>query len=342
MGRGERRSGDPRSTRPDGTAVLVAVLAGQGVDVRVAGSVASAARGARSPWTLVVSHPDDLRADEWQRLLAAGPSELVLLSPGADSVARLDLPVRVTPLLAPQVADPGCDDPAAARAGSTRSAAADLAYAAADRTAGCYGYGRSGWGSLRLPVGATGVHLLGTGWANAELLDEGNASYALQSLGRHAELVWLPAPEPRPEPEAEPAASPSLLPPWWQLAVLQLLAAFVALLLWRGRRLGPVVTEGLPVVVPAGEAVEGHGRLYHRIGAREHAAEVLRRATRARLTRRLGPSDPLALVEVVSTTTGADRDRVRRVLAGPPPADDDELARLARELRELEEATRAP
>lgn len=333
----ERRPGDPRSDRPDGTSALAALVGDQGVDVRVTSSVASAARGPDAPWTLVVGLSQDLRAEQWDRLLAEGPTDVVLLSPDAATVEHLGLPVQVAAATSP-VAQPGCSDPSAGRAGSTASAAASHAYAGPG--VACYRLG-PGSGYLQLPHRGTTVHLLGTGWANGELLDEGNASFAMQVLGRHAELVWLTAPEPGPE-DAGPGAEqvPSLLPPWWLLACLQVLVAFVALLLWRGRRLGPIVTEGLPVVVPAGEAVEGHGRLYHRIGARDHAAEVLRQATLTRLGRRLGPSDPLALVEVVGTQTGLQTGWLRSVLTGPPPSDDAELARLATQLHEIEERVR--
>lgn len=335
----ERRPGDPRSDRPDGTSALAALVGDQGVDVRVASSVTSAARGPGAPWTLVVGLPDDLRPEQWERLLAGGPTDVVLLSPGAPTTEHLGLPIRVGAATSP-VAQPACTDPSAGRAGSTAAAAASQAYEGTGL--GCYPLGPgSGSGYLQLPHRGTTVHLLGTGWANGELLAEGNASFAMQVVGRHAELVWLTAPEPEPD-EAGPATEqePSLLPPWWLLACLQVLVAFVALLLWRGRRLGPIVTEGLPVVVPAGEAVEGHGRLYHRLGAREHAAGVLRGATLTRLGRRLGPSDPLALVEVVGTQTGLQTGWLRQVLTGPPPADDAALARLASQLHEIEERVR--
>ena len=75
------------------------------------------------------------------------------------------------------------------------------------------------------------------------------------------------------------SGSPSiwaLFPPWAQRAFWWLLVVGVLLALWRGRRLGPVVTEPLPVVVRSAEVVEGHGRLYRRAGARERAAELLR------------------------------------------------------------------
>ena len=49
-------------------------------------------------------------------------------------------------------------------------------------------------------------------------------------------------------------------------------ATVVALLLWRVRRLGPLVTEPLPVIVKAIETARSRGRLYRKAGDRAHAA----------------------------------------------------------------------
>ena len=54
----------------------------------------------------------------------------------------------------------------------------------------------------------------------------------------------------------------------WQLWLVVVLVA-----LWKGRRLGPLVAEQLPVVVRASETVEGRGRLYRSRRARDRAAD---------------------------------------------------------------------
>ena len=64
-------------------------------------------------------------------------------------------------------------------------------------------------------------------------------------------------------------------------------AAVVLLALARGRRLGRLVREPLPVVVRAIETTESRGRLYRRAGDRARAAAVLRSGTADRLARRL-------------------------------------------------------
>jgi hypothetical protein len=131
---------------------------------------------------------------------------------------------------------------------------------------------------------------------------------------------------------------PTLLPSWWQLAVVQAFVAVAVLAVWRGRRLGPILVEPLPVSVRASETVEGHGRLYQRIGARDRAAAGLRGRCRVRLGRAFGHVDDVeALSAVVAGRTGQDVRSVQHLLGGPPPATDDDLLNLAMSLDQLEQ-----
>ncbi len=127
------------------------------------------------------------------------------------------------------------------------------------------------------------------------------------------------------------------------LAALQVLIAVVLLALWRGRRLGPVVSEPLPVVVRAAEAVEGRARLYRRGRARDSAATALRESSLARLIPLLGlPSgpDPPAVVDAVADRTGPVCRCARRLLYGAAPSDDQSMVRLADDLDALEREVR--
>ena len=115
--------------------------------------------------------------------------------------------------------------------------------------------------------------------ANESIAGNGNAALALWSLGSADTLVWyLPVPADIPAGEA-PANPFSLLPDWvnpllvWTLVVAAL-AAF-----WRGRRLGPLAMEPMPVVVRAAETAEGRARLYQDSRALDRAADNLRAAT---------------------------------------------------------------
>lgn len=74
-----------------------------------------------------------------------------------------------------------------------------------------------------------------------------------------------------------------LLPSGWLWGTLQLFVAAVLSAFWRGRRLGRLVPERLPVAIRASEAVEGRARLYRKANARDRAASALRTASRTRL-----------------------------------------------------------
>ena len=180
----------------------------------------------------------------------------------------------------------------------------------------------------------------GTPLTNDRLDERGNAALALGLLGeRPGGVLWL---VPRPgRPVQDETSLTDLLPDGLLLGAVQLLVALAVLALWRARRLGRVVTEPLPVVVRAAEAVEGRSRLYRAAGARGPAAEALRAATAERLARRLGAPagvDPAGLVALVVDRTGDDPAVVQALLYGGAPADDAALVRLADDLHALETA----
>ena len=128
-----------------------------------------------------------------------------------------------------------------------------------------------------------------------------------------------------------------------------MLAALLGLVVWRARRLGPLVTEPLPVVVRAVESTQSRGRIYRRTGDRQHAAHVLVEATRRRLLETLRlPRDTATatLVAAVAARTGRDEPAVHALLtappAGPTMTKDSRLVELGQSLLELENEVRTP
>ncbi|HYN66579.1 MAG TPA: DUF4350 domain-containing protein, partial [Ornithinibacter sp.] len=121
--------------------------------------------------------------------------------------------------------------------------------------------------------------------------------------------------------------------------------AVLLLALARGRRLGRLVHEPLPVVVRAIETTESRGRLYRKAGDRTRAAAVLRAGSSERLVRRLAVgrgAGPAALVHAVTLSTGLRDTEVADILFGPAPPDDAALIHLAQQLTDLEERVRHP
>ena len=173
---------------------------------------------------------------------------------------------------------------------------------------------------------------------NGGLLQAGNAALAMNLAGQHPRLVWY-APQ---RVEGESSGSTTifgLIPDNVIWMVVQLWLVVLLIALWKGRRIGPLVAEELPVVVRASETVEGRGRLYRSRRARDRAARALRAATLHRLLPRLGLCSDMsvpAVVIAVAQRSRSHEESVRHILFGPPPASDPDLVHLARALDDIE------
>ena len=114
-----------------------------------------------------------------------------------------------------------------------------------------------------------------------------------------------------------------------------------ALVVWRGRRLGPLAREPLPVEVKSVETTRNLGRLYRRSGDRSHAAAALRAASRVSLAARLHlprQADATLVATAVADHTGRPVDEVVVTARpdAPPPAHDRDLTDLAQRLAALD------
>ncbi|QFZ21035.1 DUF4350 domain-containing protein [Saccharothrix syringae] len=311
---------DPRSYEPTGGRALVRLLEARGVRVDPVTELPDA-----SGATVLVTHPNRLAPD---RLAGLGAAHVVLVAPSRHP------DFRVVGRDRPEDREPGCDLAEARAAGVATTGGLLYATDTGDR---CY---RDGAGAAVARVGDTTALGSGTPLTNAALDEQGNAALALGLLGRDDVLLWytpgLEAPE-------RTRSLTELVPAGWRYGALQLAIAVVLLALWRGRRLGPLVPEPLPVVVRATETTEGRARLYRRGRATDHAAAALREATGRRLLPLLGlpaDADAAAVADRVARRTGRSPERVHDLLRGPAPTDETALVRLADELDELEEEVR--
>jgi hypothetical protein len=188
------------------------------------------------------------------------------------------------------------------------------------------------------------VALLGSGdpLTNGALADQGNAALAVGTLGADPVLVWW-TPVPSSPSGAGQASLTELLPHQVGWVAAQLAVVLLVVMLWRGRRLGRLVTEPLPVVVRSVETTLGRAALYRRARARGRAARVLRAAAGRRIAVACGlprTAAPETVAALAAERTGRPHADVTMLLSGPPPTDDAELVRLARALDSLESALR--
>ncbi|MFJ3911675.1 DUF4350 domain-containing protein [Streptomyces vinaceus] len=344
---------DPRSADPDGSRAVAELLRARGVTTRVVTTAREAAAAAGPATTLLVTDPDRLGESRLRAIRSAidlSGGRTVLLAPGSPSLHDLAPAARTKGTAFDEDLDPGCPLPAAATAGRAATGG-DHRYTT-DGATGTACYPSGGHPTLLvLPSGTTGgdTVLLGseTILLNKELASEGNASLALQLLGTRPDLVWyLPSPaEAEDEDPAQEQSFLDLLPHGWSWAFLQLFAAATLAALWRARRLGPLVTEKLPVAVRASETTEGRARLYRKAGARDRAATVLRAATRERLAALLGvpptrAHDPQALLPAVSARLTERQPDLTGLLFGTTPTTDAALVALADHLDALEREVR--
>ncbi|MEV0009434.1 DUF4350 domain-containing protein [Streptomyces sp. NPDC047973] len=355
---------DPRSADPHGSRAVAELLEDRGVSVEIVTTLDEAAAETGSGTTLLVTSPNMLTAQQQRRLRTAtadSPNRTVLIAPDGSSLSRLAPGVRTGSQGAVNARRQLCELPMARRAGSVHLGGIRYTTAAPGAT-GCYP-DRGLSTLLVLPGTGTGT---GTGDSvllgspdllqNDRLDQQGNASLALQLLGSRPHLVWyLPSFD---DPSAtgggrgsgdeagEGSGFISLIPQGWIWGTLQLALAAVLAAVWRGRRLGPLITERLPVVIRASESTEGRARLYRRTNAREHAAAVLRSAARSRLSTLVGlPSrdadSPEALIPALAARLGTTGTSHSSLLFGPAPADDAALVLLTNQLDALEREVRA-
>ncbi|MFC4497729.1 DUF4350 domain-containing protein [Streptomyces ovatisporus] len=359
---------DPRSTDDHGSRAAAELLRERGIEIEMVSTSTEAKKAVGPHTTLLVSDPDALSRRQSSDLRTAPRSggRTVLVAPGPAATRALTRGVRASAPTSVELTPPDCDFPPAERAGDAELGGVRYTVTT-DQADTCYLH-RSLPSLVRLPAdsdngsraGADGgdTVLLGAPdpLYNQRLAHRGNASLMLQLLGSRPHLVWyVPSPAGSSTDGDGERGLLELLPDGWSWALLQLSFAAVLAALWRARRLGPLVSEQLPVSVRASETTEGRARLYRRADARDSASEALRSATRARLAGLLGLSaaeahSPQALTTAVAASSSADSapgpgtttqppsdaTQLYNLLFGSAPPNDADLVRLADELDALE------
>lgn len=338
----------PTGTGPDGSSQLAAMLVERGVQIEPVADIRQAERALESGGDAVVFVPKSTFFGAILVRLATyrlADYRVVLVAPSAFEVGLTGLPVTAErPRWASADREPGCTVPEAVAAG--RATALRGRYAVEDTSQVCYG-----GGLVRTGVAGAEVFVVGSTdpFRNRRIGEHGNAALATGLLAARDRVIWagalpfeadfdidadLNAPDRGERSRTRDCGFACMFDGYPQPVVVGLaLAGLLALLLAFAfaRRLGPPVSEPLPVVVPAAEAVAGRGRLYQRSRGRGVALTALRAAALHRIVPALGlppapPPDPETVVAAAAARTGLPPDHVRRTLYGPAPETDEDLA----------------
>ncbi len=186
------------------------------------------------------------------------------------------------------------------------------------------------------------VLLTGDIVSNDALASADNAGIVIRTLAPTDQVLWYVGSDSDfvAPPTGKSTDIPRAIAPLIGLAMVGLLV----LMLWRGRRFGPLATEPLPAVVKAVETTQARGRLYHRAQAADRAADPLRRRTATRIARYLGipvvsdPESPAAgdFVDAIAEAAHSDWRDVWNLLLGPLPTTDQQLVDFTTALTALE------
>jgi hypothetical protein len=325
---------DPANADPGGARAVEKVLGHQGVDVEVVRSARALARVTTDDrTTVVVTSTGSLGRGTIQQLRdQASASLVVLVDPAVGVPTLFDAAEGVRSRTSISVTA-HCNDPLFD--GLTLRVDQSTSYPSPSNTC----FERSGGSVLGRPQ--TQLILLGAGGAlaNDQITRSDNAAFALRLLGQYDHLVWY-VPDAADNTGTDGVGISSILPRWLKPGLWLLGVCIVALMIARGRRLGALVTEPLPVVVTAIETTRSRGRLYRKVNDRTHAADALRRAARRRLAVDLNlpdsaVNDPEVLVRDVAAATGLDVTHLRNLLLGVAPRTDKDLTDLANALADL-------
>ncbi len=347
---------DPNNPRADGMQGIAQVLGDEGVEVEVVRGIGSLPGAAADGATVLVSTTDYLSPSSGSALLeySQDASSLVVLSPADNMEEVFDIDATVSARLTTTPMSPECDS--TLWAPTERVTHGNVLIAASSESSGgqvttCLppsaGFNAGGSNSgylieLQLPDrGLIVLAGLASSLTNEHILNEANAATGLRLLGGSERLIWV-IPSIADAGDMPPRGLFDVLPNAVGPAMALLVAALGMLALVHGRRLGPVSTEPLPVVIRAIETATSRGRLYAQSGDRARALASLQLASRRRLATRLGlgaHAQPDQVVAAAARASGRHIDDVYRVLADPHVDDDATMVQIAHDLKALEEGT---
>jgi len=343
-GNGDKRPLSARNPAPDGAMATAEILGRHGVSVTPTDTLeeTKAALSANPEATVLLYDPRGFLDQDQVQDVAAAADRLVLVKPRLRSLGGLGPDFRPGGVVpeATTVIEPRCDQEDATAAGKISAQGPVfwgpvVCYPIRDGGPGVYAASADG---RVVVIGSTEV------LDNGHLASEGNAALALRTLGNNAELVWyMPGIEDIAASDSRPTLN-ELAPRWLAFAGPWLGLVAVLAIAWRGRRMGPLVFEPLPVVVKAAETAEGRARLYQDSRAVGRAADNLRAGTLTRLARHFNlgaDATTEAILDACSHRLGRPAPEIRSVLIDAMPANEGQLVQWAQQIERIEEEATA-
>ncbi|WP_043847363.1 DUF4350 domain-containing protein [Crystallibacter crystallopoietes] len=345
----DRDNLSPQNPAPNGAKAVAEVLRQQGTEVILTDTLPATREALDDGGTLLFHDANGYLDEEQLGRLADSAGQVILIEPGfrelralaPDITAAGVVPEEGSPLAANcrtgNGGPPAADGFPAENGSITRGG---LAYRGPVM---CYSFSTGAQPAAAYAATADGsAVVLGAGHvlSNEQIVREANAALALNTLGQNDRLVWYRPSLADISIAEEPQSPLALLPSWVTPVALWLLAVGVLAMFWKGRRLGPLVEEPLPVVVRSAETAAGRARLYQDSKSLDRAAATLRAATLNRLAAELRLGAGARAAEVVDATARhLDRPAVEldALLRGFVPRTEAQLVDWAQNLQQLEE-----
>lgn len=351
---GDSTSLSPENPAPGGAMAAARVLADQGVEVVRPATLADAEAALEengSSATLLLIDPSGWLSKDQLGGLDGAAARTVLVAPSFEQLEALAPGIRQGGLLpgdgesGTQPLQAGCSDPDAEAAVTIdggglgyRGPVTCFPSGSADDEedpAGAYAAAEDG-----------SVVVLGNPalLSNEAVADRGNAALVLRALGAQETLIWYQPTSSDVAASDVPSDPMQLLPQWVNPLLLWLLITALLAALWRGRRLGPLVVEPMPVVVRSAETAEGRARLYQDSRAVDRAASVLRSATLTRLAQRLRLGSAASagdITRAAAQSAGRPFEDINHLLNLSRPAGEAALVQWSQDLQALEEEVNA-
>jgi len=327
---------------PDGAKAVAEVLKQQGVDVIEASSLDQVERNIDDPSTTTLVIHDALAILDRDQLIGVGTlaDRVILVDPGFIQLRALAPEVAQAGYVGPDAIAADCAVDAVDRAESVSGGGSGfrLVDDTLDTAIQCLGSGSGVFSLIELDGGRMTVLGATNALTNQLVINDGNAAFALALLGQTDRLVWY-IPGIDDVADTSPETLGSLTPLWVTPVILLLIATFVAGAVWRGRRLGPLVIENLPVTVRASETMLGRARLYEKSSSRLRALDALRIGSIQRLAKLCGLPSLATVDDVIAScaaVTARQSGELRALLVDTDPATDRDLMMLSDSLLTLE------